>query len=193
MYSPALRPSSTRAAPAKNRIWSTAGGISSLAISARGLPVLRHSASISSSARVSKASAIFSSARLRSDGVVSRHDSNAVAAALSAVSTSRDPETGARVYASPVPGSTTSLVRPSAVSTYLPSSKFCRDIGRCPPLFYGSATSFADSGFLDKRFSCYLWLDLRNQWNPRLYVTVCQGRRIHGAQPPVVPPWQLHA
>ena len=30
MYSPAERPSSTRAAPAKNRSWSTAGGISSL-------------------------------------------------------------------------------------------------------------------------------------------------------------------
>ena len=29
MYSPAERPSSTRAAPAKNRIWSTIGGISS--------------------------------------------------------------------------------------------------------------------------------------------------------------------
>ena len=31
MYSPALRPSSTRAAPAKKRIWSSAGGISSRA------------------------------------------------------------------------------------------------------------------------------------------------------------------
>ena len=39
MYSPAALPSSTRAAPAKNRIWSTIGGISSLAVSACGLPV----------------------------------------------------------------------------------------------------------------------------------------------------------
>ena len=43
MYSPAARPSSTRAAPAKNRIWSTIGGISSLAVSACGLPVFSDS------------------------------------------------------------------------------------------------------------------------------------------------------
>ena len=39
MYSPAERPSSIRAAPAKNRIWSTIGGISSDRVSAIGLPV----------------------------------------------------------------------------------------------------------------------------------------------------------
>ena len=39
MYSAGGPPSSTRAAPAKNRIWSTIGGISSLAVSAYGLPV----------------------------------------------------------------------------------------------------------------------------------------------------------
>ena len=37
---PADLPSSIRAAPAKKRIWSTAGGISSLVVSAIGLPVL---------------------------------------------------------------------------------------------------------------------------------------------------------
>ena len=81
MYSPALRPSSSRAAPAKNRIWSTAGGISSLRVSSIGLPVFWHSAAMISSARSSIASANFSSARCRSDGVVSRQVSNAVAAA----------------------------------------------------------------------------------------------------------------
>ena len=59
MYSPAARPSSTRAAPAKKRIWSTIGGISSLAVSARGLPVFSASSSTSSSACASIASAIF--------------------------------------------------------------------------------------------------------------------------------------
>jgi len=39
MYSPADRPCSIRAAPAKNRIWSTIGGISSDRVSAIGLPV----------------------------------------------------------------------------------------------------------------------------------------------------------
>ena len=39
MYSPADRPSRTRAAPAKKRIWSTLGGSSSLAVSPSGLPV----------------------------------------------------------------------------------------------------------------------------------------------------------
>ncbi len=40
MYSPADRPSSTRAAPEKNRIWSIIGGISSDRVRATGLPVL---------------------------------------------------------------------------------------------------------------------------------------------------------
>ena len=38
MYSVAARPSSRRAAPAKKRIWSTIGGISSDIVSANGLP-----------------------------------------------------------------------------------------------------------------------------------------------------------
>ena len=46
MYSPALRPSSSRAAPAKNRIWSVAGGNSSVRVSSIGLPVFSHSAAM---------------------------------------------------------------------------------------------------------------------------------------------------
>ena len=48
MYSPGERPSSTRAAPAKNRIWSTIGGISSDRVSATGLPVFSLSTATSS-------------------------------------------------------------------------------------------------------------------------------------------------
>ena len=43
MYSALARPSSMRAAPAKKRIWSTPGGISSLIVSASGLPVFSDS------------------------------------------------------------------------------------------------------------------------------------------------------
>ncbi len=81
MYSPADRPSRTRAAPAKKRIWSTLGGSSSLAVSPSGLPVSLDSVRTNSSARCSRASAILSSACCRSDGVASPHSSNAFAAA----------------------------------------------------------------------------------------------------------------
>src|SRR5215472_15314572 len=108
MYSPAERPSSILAAPAKNRIWSTIGGISSDSVSATGLPVLRDSAATSSSALASIASAILMRARLRSDGVASRQVSNASAAAANAASTSAFPDKGAVAYASPVLGLTTS-------------------------------------------------------------------------------------
>jgi len=72
----------------------------------------------------SMASANFSSAWLRSAGVVSRHDSNAAAAACSAASTSAGPDIGAWTYASPVLGSTTALVRASCAGTYRPPTKF---------------------------------------------------------------------
>ena len=62
MYSPAARPSRTRAAPAKKRIWSIIGGISSECVTASGLPVFWDSSSTSSSAWASSASAILSSA-----------------------------------------------------------------------------------------------------------------------------------
>ncbi len=82
MYSPADLPSRTRAAPAKNLIWSTIGGTSSLAVSACGLPVFSDSRRISSSARDSTASANLSSACWRCEGVVLPQVSKAVAAAV---------------------------------------------------------------------------------------------------------------
>lgn len=94
MYSPAERPSSSRAAPAKKRIWSTIGGISSLRVRPSGLPVFSDSAAIRSSARSSNASAILSRAFWRSAGVVSRQAGKAAAAASMAASTSAWPESG---------------------------------------------------------------------------------------------------
>ncbi len=110
MYSPAERPSRFRAAPAKNRSWSTIGGISSLAVSASGLPVFSLSSAISSSALASMASAIFSSANDRSDGVLSRHDSNAVEAAEKARSTSSAELLAAWAKTSPVVGLMRSII-----------------------------------------------------------------------------------
>ena len=95
MYSPALRPSSTRAAPAKKRIWSTIGGTSSLSVMPMGLPVFSLSSATSSAARDSTASAMRYKARLRSLGVLSRHVAKASAAAAMATSTSPEPESGA--------------------------------------------------------------------------------------------------
>ena len=92
MYSPAERPSSTRAAPAKNRIWSMPGGSSSLVVRPSGLPVSFDSARTNSSVRSSSASAILSSAFCRSDGVVSPQLSNAAAAAAYAASMSSGPD-----------------------------------------------------------------------------------------------------
>ena len=112
MYSPADRPSSSRAAPAKKRIWSTIGGISSDMVRANGLPVFSHSAATSSSARASMASAMRMRARLRSEGVVRFHPAKAVAALRSARSTSAGPETGASANGSPVLGSMTGAVGP---------------------------------------------------------------------------------
>ena len=80
-YSPADLPSSTRAAPAKNRIWSIAGGSSSSTVKPIGLPVSLDSTSTNSRDRFSSASAILSMASCRSLGVVSPQVSNAFAAA----------------------------------------------------------------------------------------------------------------
>ena len=118
MYSPAERPSSIRAAPAKKRIWSTIGGISSDRVSASGLPVFCDSAFTSSSAWDSMASAMRSRARLRSAGVESRQPGNASAAEANAASTSVSLDTGARAKASPVLGSIRSLRRSNAVSVH---------------------------------------------------------------------------
>ena len=124
MYSPALLPSRWRAAVAKNRIWSTAGGISSDRVRWIGLPVLRTSRSISSSPRASTASAMRNSASERSEGVASRQPSNASAATCMAASTSAAPDKAAVAYCSPVVGSTTAEVRPSAAGTERPPMKF---------------------------------------------------------------------
>ena len=80
MYSPADLPSRTRAAPAKNRSWSTIGGTSSDAVSACGLPVFSASRRTNSSARASMASANLSRACCRSLGVASPQVSKALAA-----------------------------------------------------------------------------------------------------------------
>jgi len=81
MYSPVALPSSTRAAPAKKRIWSTIGGISSDIVKPMGLPVFSLSMATSSAAFSSITSANLSSARCRSLGVDQRHFSNAAPAA----------------------------------------------------------------------------------------------------------------
>ena len=60
MYSPPDLPSRIRAAPAKKRIWSTIGGISSDMVSENGFPVFSHSIPASSSAFASITSASFS-------------------------------------------------------------------------------------------------------------------------------------
>ncbi len=95
MYSPAALPSSTLAAPAKNRIWSTIGGISSDMVSGIGFPVFSDSIATSSSAFSSMTSASFNRARCRSLGVDHRHFSNALPAAWKAWSTSCASEFGA--------------------------------------------------------------------------------------------------
>src|SRR5690242_8847439 len=84
------------------------------------------------------ASAILSSADERSCGVVFRQDSNAVAAAAYARSTSSAPDIGAAPYTSPVVGSMTSYVAPSAASTRCPFTMFLKASGmgqvkRLPP------------------------------------------------------------
>jgi len=81
MYSPADLPSSTRHAPAKNRIWSTIGGISSAIVTWLGFPVLRPSASTSACACFSTSSAKSSNAFCRADGVVRFQSANAFSAA----------------------------------------------------------------------------------------------------------------
>src|SRR3989454_542270 len=88
MYSPAARPSSVRAAPAKKRRLSTHGGISSERNRARGLPTFADSMFAISSASARIASASLSSISLRSLGTVSNHSVYAWRAAFTARSTS---------------------------------------------------------------------------------------------------------
>ena len=116
MYSAAARPWRLRAAPAKKRIWSTIGGISSSMVSWKGLPVFSDSARTRSSALASTASAIRMSARLRSEGVVRFQEVKASAATRRAWSMSADPETGASAKGSPVLGSIRGALGPSSAS-----------------------------------------------------------------------------
>ena len=81
------------------------------------------SIAISSSLLASSASAILFNARWRSAGVVSRHSTNALLAALNALSTSAAPETGAVAYAVPVAGLIISLVAPDFAGRDFPSIK----------------------------------------------------------------------
>src|SRR3954452_9807388 len=133
MYSPELLPSRWRAAVAKNRIWSTIGGISSLRVRCVGLPVFSTSRAIRSSARASPASAKRNSISDRSLGVVSRYVSYAAEAAFIALSMSASPDNAAVAYCSPVAGLTTAVVRPSAASTYWPLMKFLNAFMRFTP------------------------------------------------------------
>src|SRR3954451_8789604 len=118
-YSLTALPSITRHAPAKKRNRSTLTAISSIA-AWTGLPAFWLSRRPNSSARDSRASAIFSSIRLRSCGVVCRHVSNADAAAFAARSTSSLPDAGVCATTSPVAGFSTSSVSPDAASTNSP-------------------------------------------------------------------------
>jgi len=118
MYSAAARPSSTRAAPAKNRSWSTIGGISSDAVRLSGFPVWLASRATMSSALASIASASFSSAACRSPGVVRPQlVRKAASAAAYAASTSEAADTGARAITAAVAGSITSVKESVAAST----------------------------------------------------------------------------
>ena len=119
MYSPAERPSSTRAAPAKNRSWSTAGGSSSLAVSSRGLPVLRHlGVDDLVGPRLHRVGELAAAPAAARAGVVSRQVSNAAAAARHRpVHVGRRRRPGRLANTSPVLGSIRSAYPPSAGST----------------------------------------------------------------------------
>ena len=123
MYSPAARPSSVRAAPAKKRMLSEETGSSSRAAGS-GLPTFCDSSWASSSVFASSASASLSSISARSPGVVSSHSGSAAFAASTARSTSAWVPCGTSAIVSAVDGFRISAVPPSAASTHLPPTKF---------------------------------------------------------------------
>ena len=125
MYSALAVPSRMRAAAAMKRIWSAAGGISSLIVSASGLPVFSDSIFASSSPRSSSSSAIFSSARLRSDGVASFHSLKPARAASTAASRSAELEKPISAMTSPVAALRTSWDPSPVVGALAPPMKFC--------------------------------------------------------------------
>ena len=139
-YSPTARPSSIRAAPAKNRRWSVITGISSRITDASGLPTFSDSSRPISSACPSMASARASIMAWRSPGVVSNHvSSNALRAAATARSTSSSDARGVSAMVSPVAGFTTG--RDSAVepSTHSPPTniRLVATATMAPPLWCG--------------------------------------------------------
>src|SRR5688572_21908449 len=123
MYSPAERPSSRRPAPAKKRMLSEQTGISSAAYDS-GLPTFCDSICASSSVCSSITSATLSSTSARSPGVFSRHSGSALAAALTARSTSASVPFGTSAIPSPVAGLRICSVPPSTASTHSPPTKF---------------------------------------------------------------------
>src|ERR1051325_1755985 len=121
MYSPAGRPSSVRAAPAKNRKQSTVGGISSDFIAPSGLPTFSDSICASSSPAASMASASLSIISLRIRGVVSdQPSSNALRAAETARSTSSAVPLGTCAMTLPVAGLTISCASRPAPGVHSP-------------------------------------------------------------------------
>src|SRR3954469_15613265 len=104
MYSPAVRPSRVLAPPAKKRKLSIVRSISS-GSAETGLPTLADSMAVNSSLWSSMTWAMRSNASARWRGVVVDHDSNALAAACTARSTSAAPDAAARKITSPVAGS----------------------------------------------------------------------------------------
>ena len=121
MYSPALRPPATRAAPAKNRRLSTIGGISSAIVTSAGLPAFSDSIFTNSSALDSIASASLSRASWRSFGVESNQvSSNAVLAAATALLASSAVASWTLAITAPVWGLMMSRVAPSDELTHSP-------------------------------------------------------------------------
>src|SRR5437773_6208843 len=119
MYSLTALPSSSRAAPAKNRRLSTTTGTSSIA-APTGLPAFWLSSRPISSTRASIASASFRSAPDRSAGVAEPQAGNALSAAWTARSTSSAPLFGTRAITWSLAGLITSSVSPDAESAHSP-------------------------------------------------------------------------
>src|SRR6266550_3892339 len=121
MYSPAARPSSARAAPAKKRKQSAMGGISSLMVTPSGLPTFSDSMRASSSPCSSMTVASLSSISLRSRGVLSDQTSSyALRAAFTAWSTSSAVPFGTVAMTSPRAGFLTSCTSLPVLSTHWP-------------------------------------------------------------------------
>src|SRR5258708_7564751 len=121
MYSPAARPSSGRAAPAKKRKQSAMGGISSDFVAPRGLPTFSDSMRASSSPCSSIALASLSRRSLRSRGVLlDQTSSYALRAAATARSTSCSVPLGTCAMTLPVAGLMISWVSPPVPGVHSP-------------------------------------------------------------------------